>query len=207
MRIHAVVALLALVIAAPLRAQTLTFNAATCPGGANSNFPSPWIESGFQLTSNFPGPIAFGTWCTGSTVYPGSPHLYTNALGATTILTRVGGTAFSILSIDLAGVGQGLSSGPVNFTGFKVGGGTVTQTFTPVTDPGQPAFHTFAFNSSWVDLFQVNYALATNFFEYDNIVLAGSPTATVPEPATVALLVAPLLLGATRRREAHWRAR
>src|SRR5262249_20703998 len=134
---------------------------------------------------------------------------------ATITLTRDDGTAFNLLSIDLArefrfntpDVGQAYPE--VTFTGTTTGGGIVMQTVT--ADHGDFYFRTFTFSSSFTNLLSVSWEQplftsgtpnepAPGQHQFDNVVLS---TTSVPEPSSAVLAgwaVAIAGLSACRRR-------
>ena len=72
------------------------------------------------------------------------------------------------------------------FTGFFVGGGSTTQTFTT----SQFGFQTFTFDPSFTNLDHVDFGTQVlfSYFQFDNVVVNTSRAAAVPEPATMLLL-------------------
>lgn len=123
------------------------------------------------------------------------------------ILSKVGGGGFTLNQFDFAG----WEGGEVAFSvvGYYVGGGSITQNFTPdgISDgPGGSAdFQTFLVTGNWSNLSSVAWTHAgagtvQGLFALDNI-LVDSSAAAVPEPSTFALMgLGGALLALVRRR-------
>src|SRR4030095_2948727 len=119
-------------------------------------------------------------------LYAGSAGLHERISNGLLTLNRVDGAAFNLLTIDLSILHPNGASPPVVFVGTLLGGGTVTQTFTPTLF----GFHTFTFTGSFSNLVSVSWRQGTDEFnahQFDNIVVtsAASPT---PEPSAMLLL-------------------
>jgi hypothetical protein len=134
----------------------------------------------------------------------------------TMTLVRDDGTAFNLVSIDLArefrfntpDVGQAYPV--VTFTGTTAGGGIVMQTFT--ADQVDFYFKTFTFSSAFTDLLSVSWDQppftsgtpsnpAPGLHQFDNIVLA-----TVPEPSSIVLLGSSVAIACLAARRCRRRA-
>jgi hypothetical protein len=168
---------------------------------------SPYTSQGFTLSSTSGG-FTFSSPDTGN----GSPQpvgnnpFYAGADGlaafspATITLAATGGSAFSLLSIDLARHFVFDPAPTVTFTGTLAGGGTVVQSFSVTTPAGSPgAFQTFTF-SGFTDLAAVSWeqsVFTEGLHQFGNIHL---DAAAVPEPTTLALLAVGIPLALTRRR-------
>lgn len=167
-------------------ADTITFNPLELPGTGYTSIQT-YTESGFtfaNVASN--DPDAFVSAQQGHpTDYAGSAGLVNNRDAGTTRLSR-GGTGFSLTSIDLSKLRASNASATVVFTGFFVGGGSTSQTFTT----SQFGFQTFTFDSSFTNLDYVDFGVQVSFsyFQFDNVVVNVSRAAAVPEPATMLLL-------------------
>jgi hypothetical protein len=154
---------------------------------------SPYQSQGFTLTSSSGG-FVFNSPDTGngSVQTPGSNPFYAGANAvaafspATITLVQTNGDPFSLLSIALARNFDGDAAPTVSFTGMRLGGGTVDESFTVTTPTGPPgAFQTFSFagftgltSVSWD---QPNFAVAS-LNQFTNITLS-----TVPEPSSLIL--------------------
>src|SRR5262245_22425329 len=130
-RLPVLATLLTVAVAAPRSTAQITidFNAL---GGANyQTFPSV-TEEGFTLTPGAGETAVFGMYGSTQPNYPGSPALFHQDPGSTITLTQVGGGPFDLTSIDVSElVNDGTTQTvPLNFTGTKEGGGTVSANFT-----------------------------------------------------------------------------
>lgn len=155
---------------------------------------SPYVEDGFQLVNT--GVFPFATYGAQVSDYSGSTALINDNQGGVTILSRVSGAPFRLVSIDLAELIAGDSGVVVEFTGILPGLGTVNQRF--VLD-GLPGAQTFAFSKSFEEVTSVSWANDSYMHQFDNIVL--------PVPATPALVLAGLgLFGGLTRGRRRWAA-
>lgn len=138
--------------------------------------------------------------------------------GGIVTLTHETGLPFTLVSIDLAreflfnNPSAGVSYPEVTFTGTKVGGGTVEQTF--AVDQAGFFFETFAFSPDFTNLLVVNWTQPLfgtpdpnnpgrilGLHQFNNIVVN-----VIPEPSSMALLglgVAGIVLARRRRRPAR----
>jgi hypothetical protein len=147
---------------------------------------------------------------------PDGATLFNNANGPGTF-TKVGGGAFALTSIDIAGNTDGKEFGGapivdpspfvVRFTGALAGGGTVTQDFTL---SGGVGLSNFMFDSDFLDVRSVSWDAGPaggegHFAQLDNIIAGDAVTGGVPEPAAWALMLAGFagVGGLLRRRRAE----
>ncbi len=180
----------AMLLGRPVSAQTLTFDGLGCnliPVAA------PYIEAGFSISA---GPTA----AVGEELFQNcsgvnNPGIGVNFFADIGTLTRVGGGAFSISSIDLFNAFGETAN--VMFTGILNGGGSV------MTTAGVTAsLTTFLFGAGWDNLVSLQWDQNENASVVDNIHLSTSSQETVPEPATMTLLASGLMgIAATRRRK------
>ena len=109
------------------------------------------IEHGSSLEVN-----AFETWGSGSSHYTGSASLFNTTHRGETIFTQQNNNLFSIISIDLAPLNLGLSTGDyiasesVLFVGTKSDSTTVEQIFNLGTAAN--VMSTYTFNSFFIDI-------------------------------------------------------
>ncbi len=196
----AVVTAIVMFIARSAGAQTtvLDFESLACTG-ATTNFTysaSPFIIQGYQLSASFG--YGFATPCSGRAGVSGSAALYNYYGNSVTTLTKVGGGAFDLVSIDLADYYYYLSPLSLTFTGTPVAGGSVFQTFSIPGSRVSQTWATYAFGSAFDNVTSVAWQSSLPYHEFDNITIGG----VVPEPATVSLLATGLvgMAGARLRR-------
>ena len=152
--------------------------------------PSPYVEEKFSIAGN---PLnSFGQ---ANSRYAGSAGLLVGSSAGQALLT--GPWPFDLYSIELSFIELSGTSPPVTFTGNLSGGGTVMQTFQPISF----GFTQFDFNGSFTDLVSVSWLQGTdelNGHQFDNIVVSD-----IPEPTTMLLLVTGLVgvAGASRRKK------
>lgn len=181
----------ALSMAAPVLADPITLEAGH-PGDPQSSqlIPLPYMEAGYSINA------AGGLYYLGSldARYAGGSNMFNATYNDVTTLTRVDSTAFNMNSIKLAMMwGSAMPSEEVmTFTGFKSGGGTVTQTF----NVSNATFETYLFDDAFTDLSSVTWGtnvseFTTQFGEIDvSHRRAQAPqTSAVPESASWALMM------------------
>ena len=176
-------------------ADTLTFSTFEQAGGSLVHIADPYFESGYRIQNG--GELYYAQQ--GNTLYAGSAGLHERISNGLITLSRTDGSAFTLTSIDLSTLHPQGTSPAVVFVGTLLGGGTVTQTFTPTLF----GFHTFVFSSSFTNLLSVSWRQGTdelNAHQFDNIVVSN-----VPEPASMILFGSGLIWigGAARRRRSR----
>jgi hypothetical protein len=176
-RFSTLAALLAVAVAAPHSTAQVTLDFDNLGSANFQTFPSV-TEDGFTLTPGGAGVNdVFGMHGSSQTDYPGSPALFHQTGGMTITLTQVGGDPFNLTSMQVSELrNSGTQSVPLNFTGNKATGGTVSANFTL---DGTFGFQTLTF-SEFTNLSSVSWVQQSQFHQFDTIVVA-----PVPEPATV----------------------
>lgn len=195
-------------------AQTVMVNfngfAALDPSAGINYVDNCYVENGFRITAvgdacGMAGSLATYT-STNLLGYTGSPALF-STYQPSLDFTRTAGGPFALRSLDLAPFLLGdLATNPITvlLTGTRMVGGTVTQSFT--IPAGTAALTHYVF-SGFTDLSSVRLTVTSPNFEpyvqVDNLEFSVGSMATVPEPATFALMgVGFLGLGVTT-----WRRR
>jgi PEP-CTERM motif len=163
-------------------ADTITFSTLEQAGSSLVHISDPYVEGAYRIQNG--GELYFAQQS--NVLYAGSAGLHERISNGLLTLNRVDGAAFNLLTIDLSILHPNGASPPVVFVGTLLGGGTVTQTFTPTLF----GFHTFTFTGSFSNLVSVSWRQGTDEFnahQFDNIVVtsAASPT---PEPSAMLLL-------------------
>ncbi|QDV35056.1 PEP-CTERM sorting domain-containing protein [Tautonia plasticadhaerens] len=192
-------------LATPAAAETvIDFDDVDIPGDTELTTFSPYQEDGYTLTATNP-PTGFSS---GLVFYGENSIFYAGSQAASTFapdnapfnileLTNDAGTPFALESIDLARNFAFDPAPTVTFTGVKVGGAEVMQSFTVTTPVGVAEFQTFAFSSDFSDLVALRWGqpiLSQGLHQFDNIRIQA-----IPEPGTAGLLaVGALAIGAAR---------
>ena len=186
-----------LAIAGSAQAATvIDFDAASVAQLTHTTLPAPfnilnvyyggsYMEDGYQLQSwgpfNLPGALVVPDSSNALFAPAASSYAMAATIGATTTLSKVGGGAFSLNSIDLTRLlAAGGSNRLLTFTGIKADATVVTQSFTFTA--GWSTYNFSGFNNlasvSWDER-----ALLNRDFQFDNINVSA-----VPEPETYAML-------------------
>ena len=189
---------LACMVSGPAQALVIDFEGLAVTDAVQHAHGMSYTEKGFNFTSSS-RLHNFATWGTLSANFFGSTALWngdgTGVNGITT-LTKVGGGAFDLLSIDLAElllVDPSGGAASVNFTATFSGGGTASQSFTlddvrATNDIN--SFQTLNF-SGFNDIVSVSWLQVTPFHQFDNVTIRSAAIA-VAEPSTLALFAAAL---------------
>ncbi|HLO99104.1 MAG TPA: PEP-CTERM sorting domain-containing protein, partial [Fimbriimonas sp.] len=152
-----------------------------------------YTEDGFKfLNTTLPNQAdSFGSWQNSSGAYAGSTTLFNQYQDAITQLSRVGGGAFDVSSIDLASLNLSPLPNTVTFTGTRGDNSTVVNAIT-MSNPS--ALLTYNF-TGMTNIVKLEWAQSIPFHQFDNINVN-----SVPEPATMSALALGVLAFARRRR-------
>ncbi|MBK8018869.1 MAG: hypothetical protein IPK20_20630 [Betaproteobacteria bacterium] len=156
-------------------------------------------EDGFRFSSDVDPVLAdaaFSIWGTGGIGFNGSTALFNTFEGQTTTMQSVDASPFSLQSITVGPMIEGLA-GTLTFVGELAGGGEVTQNFTfgPALLPQVLTFGTGFAGLSRVMWLQGN---ALEAHQFDNLVV----NQPIPEMRTGAFVLAGLaVLGVWRSRK------
>ncbi|MBL8821809.1 MAG: PEP-CTERM sorting domain-containing protein [Planctomycetia bacterium] len=142
-----------------------------------------YSEDGFTL-DNLSSPFPFATFGTGEFRYPGSTAMFNDTVLGITRLTKTGGGAFDLLSIDLCQLNFTSGTVDVTFVGEFDGGGTISQTVT-IAVQGTFALQTFNL-VGFTNLVNVQWEQTPNFHQFDNIRIGDG--VAVPVPSSIVLM-------------------
>jgi hypothetical protein len=161
--------------AAPAQAAVLNFESLAVNNNTINGVGNTYTENGFTVSA-VNSPYGFNVYGTQAVAFPGSTALVN--LNGETLLTQVGGGAFTLSSIDLANL---FSNAPifVTFRGLRANTTTIAQTFTSST-VGLTRFNF----SNFTDLVSVDWT-QTGSTQFDNINVSAASATAVPEPLTV----------------------
>jgi len=208
-------ALLALV-ATSAQAVVVDFDSINVSGTTNPTVTvgKPYLEDGFELTTfsgspytHYAGGTIYALTPANTTHWSGSPSVYSGVItnyGSGFTLKRTNNGVFDLISIDAAPFSS--AGGYRNFTvfGYQQGvSGYVRQDF--VLDATWGSLETLTLDSRFKNLTSIQFSSV--YAQVDNILLSYPGevvTAPVPEPTSLALLLAGLGLGVSllRRRRA-----
>lgn len=149
---------------------------------SNVNAPS-YSEDGYTFTSTATASNAFTFWGTTADYgYAGSPALFHNYNFETATLAAADGSAFSLLSIDIAEIFN-ISPSSYNavLNAIRSDG---TATSTTLAIDGIFGMQTFLLGATLSNVISVSWTNIYGAGQFDNLVIE---PATVPEPSTFAL--------------------
>ncbi|MCA9209259.1 MAG: hypothetical protein KDA55_12925, partial [Planctomycetales bacterium] len=198
MRTFAFCIVVFLTLTAPARAVVIDFQSLeTAINGQSVVNPSTktYTEKGFTFSSSSTQ-FNLAVWGTLHANYLGSTALWngdgTGVSGITT-LTKVGGGAFDLLSIDLGELRMDLSflgGASVTFNAIFQGGGAISQTFnldgTMITN-NTSSFETFNF-SGFNKVVSVSWLQVSPYHQFDNVTIR--TVSPVPIPAIFPIFAA-----------------
>ncbi len=204
--LSAVLAVWGCMFAAPAYAIVINFDALAVVDANQHSQGKSYTEKGFNFASSSTD-YNFAIWGTLNDNFFGSTALWngdgTGVNGVTT-LTKVGGGAFDLLSIDLAELNlAGGGAAFVNFVATFSGGGTTSQNITLDGVRGTnnlSSFQTLNF-TGFNDVVSVSWLQVGPYHQFDNVSVSA-----VPLPAALPLFAGGLgllgLLGWRRKRTA-----
>lgn len=174
-------------------AVVLDFQSLAAPGTFLTNVADGYTEDGFKfLNTTLPNLAdSFGSWQNSSTAFAGSTTLFNQWQDAITQLSRVGGGAFDVSTIDLASLNLSPLPNTVTFTGTRGDNSTVVNAIT-MSNPS--ALLTYNF-TGMTNIVKLEWSQSFPFHQFDNINVN-----SVPEPATMSALALGVLAFARRRR-------
>jgi len=169
-------------------ATTLTFDSLALGGLGN-----PYTSQGFTFTSS--DGQGFASWGIGGGIPFSADHsgtsatLYLNSWTGSTTLSKDGGGAFHLNSIDFADIYDEGDAQTLTMTFDFAGGGSSSQI---LNIDGSIGLQTFKFSlPALVSVIWTPEQAGTHAVQWDNVVL-GDVAATTPIPATLPLLVSAL---------------
>jgi hypothetical protein len=169
---------------APAQAAVMTFESLALNDNAIHNAGSTYTESGFTIS--YSGQIGLLYYGTQYRSYQGSTALFPYSVNNLISLTKVGGGAFDLASIDLTDFtgGSGTQNTTFNFTGTRADNSTVNQSVTVDDLRGFQTFNFSGFNNLAKVEWQSNSGGGSNP-QFDNINVSAAGTTSVPEPFTI----------------------
>lgn len=193
--------MLLLVFASNARSSSLTFDdLVSVSASGSTNIGNVYAENGFTITAtpaySWSG-SGFYALQASSQLWTGSPGLTYYGIGAQLELTSLDGVPFGLNSIDISRGDSNTGLIPVTFTGVKLDGSKVFQSYW-FHDTQKGRNETFLFDEQFTGLSALRWQQGAEWHQFDNIVISA-----VPEPTTTVLLFSGLLLLAltkTRRR-------
>ncbi|MCB5207010.1 PEP-CTERM sorting domain-containing protein [Methylovorus mays] len=187
------IAVLALLCSLNAQAATIDFDSLAVADNAVHSQGASYTEDGYMLVDNAPSPD-LQTLGTLHTYYTQSTALIkTTSYQQSTTMTSTSGSAFDLLSLDLAEWG-GLPSTQVKIVGYFAAGGSISQILTLDQLYG---FQSFAV-SGFTSLLSLTITQSTGkLYQLDNIKVISA----VPEVGTTLMLLSGLgLIGMVSRR-------
>lgn len=182
-----------------VQSELLTFEQLNDNKNRTYNIGNLYTESSYLITG-IPSYVFEGSGFyvieSGDPLYTGSLGLRYTGVGAHLELKRSDNSSFDIVSIDISRGDSNSPLIPIGFTGIKLDGSEVYQTYW-FQDSIIGKNETFQFDTSFSGLRSVQWQQGAVWHQFDNISLA----ATIAEPATYVLMLAGLgLLTLARRR-------
>jgi len=199
--VHLLLALAAgLTATSAAQATTITFGTFNGPDNSE-HIGTSYTESGYQFTN-----ADLFRWRDGSSADAdptSSTGMATGIPNTTTTMTRIGGGAFNLTSIDVDDIFRGSFRGPLNYTYTMAGGGTGSGSFLA---GGTSGYATLLLNLANLISFAFTPGPDLGFVQFDNVVVTDAGNVTVtPLPAALPLFGAAIastgLMAARRRRK------
>ncbi|MBS1721984.1 MAG: PEP-CTERM sorting domain-containing protein [Armatimonadetes bacterium] len=140
----------------------------------------------FNSTTHVGGSDALASWTSALPYYTGSCSLFANYLEDVAVMTKSGGGAFTVRSIDLCDVFRGQTGQTVTLIGTRADNTTDTESFF-LSDGAN--LHTFALANMTNVVKMTLDDGANSWFQFDNINVVPEPTSMIALGAGVAALL------------------
>ncbi len=124
-------------------------------------------EEGYRLEHI--GGASLASFGTQEGRYPQSTAMFNNAVNGVTRLAKINGAAFDLIEMQIAEL-NAANPAPVNFTGFKQGGGQVAHNVNLDGNGPQNGLQRFVFPNTFTNLTHVEWRQESPFHQFDEII-------------------------------------
>jgi hypothetical protein len=159
------------------RAGVIDFQVLEHHDAASNDEGIQYDEEGYRLTKGQGEAFNYNTFGTQASRYPQSTAMYNNTVNGRCILSRINGGLFDAIEINLAEL-NGPNSAPVNFTGFKQGGGQVQHNVNTDGIGPQNGLQRFVFPNTFTGLERLEWVQASPFHQFDDIIVRDAVSGT-----------------------------